>query len=171
MDRSPPVSIPRLETRRLKLREYRMEDFDAFAAHLADPESTAFIGAADRRNAWRIFGCQMGLWVLQGAGWWGVEVRETGQLVGSVGAFFREGWPEIEIGWNTFRAFQGHGFAREAAGEAVRYALEVRREACVTALIESRNTASLGVASRLGMRHDADVELHGKPLGRYVRGR
>ena len=30
-----------------------------------------------------------GLWLLNGAGWWSMENRQTGQLVGSVGAFFR----------------------------------------------------------------------------------
>ena len=83
MDRSPSVSIPRLRTQRLTLREPRAEDFDAFAAHLGDPETTAFIGSADRQTAWRIFGCQAGLWLLHGTGWWIVEQRETGQVVGN----------------------------------------------------------------------------------------
>jgi RimJ/RimL family protein N-acetyltransferase len=146
-----------------------MTDFDAFAANLADPRATVFIDSADRKNAWRIFACQTGLWLLQGAGWWAVELRETGEHVGNVGAFFREGWPEIEIGWTTYRAHWGRGFASEAAAEVVRHALEVRRERRVTALIESGNAASLRVAARLGMRHEADVELWGKPVGRYAR--
>ena len=90
--------IPRLHTPRLLLREYRTADFDAFAANLSDPEATVFIDSADRKSAWRIFASQTGLWLLQGAGWWAVELRETGEHVGNVGAFFREGWPEIEIG-------------------------------------------------------------------------
>jgi RimJ/RimL family protein N-acetyltransferase len=171
MDRSPPVSIPRLHTTRLTLREYRMGDFDAYATHLADPSATSVIGATDRRTAWRMFGCQVGSWVLQGAGWWAVETRDTGELVGTVGAFFREGWPEIEIGWNTHHAFRRRGFATEAAGEAIRHALEDRGEKRVIALIESSNAASLQVAARLGMRHEADVELWGKPVGRYARAR
>lgn len=163
------VSIPRLHTTRLILREYRMQDFEAFAAQLSDPEATKFIDRADRRTAWRVFAGQMGLWLLQGAGWWAVEVRDTGEHVGIVGAFFREGSPDMEIGWSTYRAFWGKGFASEAAAEAVRYALEVRGEPRVTALIESNNAASLRVAARLGMRHDADTELFGKPIGRYAR--
>jgi RimJ/RimL family protein N-acetyltransferase len=39
----------------------------------------------------------MGGWLLQGAGWWAIELRESGKLVGNVGAFFRETRPEIEI--------------------------------------------------------------------------
>jgi RimJ/RimL family protein N-acetyltransferase len=168
MNRSTPVSVPRLQTPRLELREYRIGDFEAFAAHLADPETTAFIGSADRNLAWRIFGSQTGLWLLHGAGWWTVEARETGQLVGTVGAFFRECLPGIEIGWNTYRAFWGQGFASEAAAMAVRYALEVRGEPKVRALIASGNAPSIRVAQRLGLHYEAETELYGEAIGRYM---
>jgi RimJ/RimL family protein N-acetyltransferase len=171
MDRSPSVSVPRFQTPRLVLREYRPEDFDAFAAHLADPQATAFIGSADRQTAWRIFGCHAGLWLLHGAGWWTVEVRETSELAGTVGAFFREGLAGIEIGWNTYRAHQGKGFASEAAAEAMRYALEVRGEPLVRAFIAPGNTPSVRVAQFLGMRYEAEAELYGKAVGRYTRER
>jgi RimJ/RimL family protein N-acetyltransferase len=168
MDRSPPVSVPRLRTRRLLLREYRVDDFELFAAHLADPETTAFIGSADRQTAWRIFGCHAGLWLLDGAGWWAVEHRETGQPVGAVGAFFREHLSGIEIGWNTYRAFWGQGIAGEAAAEAVRYALEIRGERQVRALIDPHNEPSIRVALRLGMRFEMETELYGKATRRYI---
>jgi RimJ/RimL family protein N-acetyltransferase len=146
-----------------------MPDFDTFAAHLADPLSTTFITKAERRDAWRIFACSTGMWLLQGAGWWAVEVRETGQLVGNVGGFFREGWPEMEIGWNTYRTFWKNGYATEAAGAVIRYALEVRKEKRVIALVDPLNTPSLRVADHLGLKHEADVELFGKQVGRYWR--
>jgi RimJ/RimL family protein N-acetyltransferase len=168
---SPPVSVPRLHTQRLTLREYRTEDFESFANYLADPEATAFIGSADRQMAWRIFGCHAGLWLLHGSGWWIAEHRETGQVVGTVGAFFREGLGGMEIGWNTYRAFWGQGFASESAAEAVRYALEVRGEPRVRALIDAGNARSLRVAQRLGLRYEAEAELFGKPVGRYTRER
>lgn len=168
MDASPPVSVPRLHTARLALREFRAEDFDAFAAHLADPESTAFLGACDRQTAWRIFGCQAGLWLLHGAGWWAVELRATAQVVGTVGAFFRDSIPGIELGWNTYRAFWGQGFASEAAREALRHALEVRGERQARALIDARNAASIRVALHLGLRYDRETELFGTPVERYV---
>jgi len=168
-DHSPPVSVPRLHTTRLTLREYRMSDFDAFAANLADEDAMTLFGVHDRRTAWRIFGCNTGGWLLQGVGWWAVELRDVGTLVGNVGAFFRETWPEIEIGWNTFRAHWGQGFATEAATEVVRYAFEERRDPRVTALIDARNKASLRVAAGLGMTYEADTEVLGRALGRYVR--
>jgi RimJ/RimL family protein N-acetyltransferase len=165
------TSVPTRHTERLLLREYRREDFDAFAAHLADPVSTAHLGPADRGAAWRIFCSQAGLWLIHGAGWWSVEEKETGRLVGNVGAFFREDATVMELGWNTYRAFAGQGFANEAAAAALHHAFEVRREPKVRALIAASNASSLSVAKRLGLTHEADTEIHGKAVGIHTRER
>lgn len=171
MERSYPVLVPRLETERLVLREYRVDDFDAFAAHLADPESTAFIDVADRQLAWRIFACHSGLWVLFGAGWWAMELRETGAPVGVVGAFYRLGMPGIELGWNTYREYWGRGFASEAAAAAMRYAFEVKGESRAKALITAGNVPSIRVAQRLGMAWESETELYGAKVSCYTRER
>jgi RimJ/RimL family protein N-acetyltransferase len=163
------TSVPHLHTERLLLREYRREDFDVFAAHLADPVSSAHLVTADRQAAWRIFCSQAGLWLLHGAGWWAVEEKETGRLVGSVGAFFREEATVMELGWNTYRAFWGQGFANEAAAAALKHALEIRREPKVRALITAANESSLRVARRLGLAYEAETEIYGKAVGIYAR--
>ena len=162
------TSVPHLQTERLILREYRREDFDLFAAHLANPVSSAHLGAADRHAAWRIFCSQAGLWLIYGAGWWAVEERRTGQIVGNVGAFFREESTVMELGWNTYSAFWGQGFANEAAAAALKYALEIRREPKVRALISSANESSLRVAKRLGLAYEAETEMHGTAIGSYT---
>ena len=165
------TSVPCLHTERLLLREYRREDFDGFAAHLADPVSAAHLGLSDRQAAWRIFCSQAGMWLLDGAGWWAVEEKETGRVVGTIGAFFREEATVMELGWNTYRSFGGRGFANEAAAAAVHHALGIRREPKVRALIASANASSLGVAKRLGLSYEADTEIHGKAVGIYSRER
>jgi len=170
-DLSPPVSIPRLRTKRLLLREYRMEDFDAFAANLADPLAAGFTGVHDRRTAWRIFGCNTGSWLLRGAGWWALEEHASGALVGQVGAFFRETSPEIEIGWMLIRAHWGRGLATEAVLAVVGHAFDVREEPRVTALIDPANAASLRVAGRVGFAFEEEAELFDKPMGRYAMAR
>jgi len=165
------TSVPRLHTERLTLREYHREDFDAFAAHLADPVSAAHLVQADRQAAWRIFCSQAGLWLIHGAGWWAVEEKATGQLVGTIGAFFREDCSVMELGWNTYRAFWGQGFANEAAAAAVHHALEIRREPKVRALIAAANESSLRVARRLGLTYESETEIFGKAVGVYTRER
>ena len=165
------LSVPCLHTERLTLRAYRREDFDAFAAHVADPVSAAHLVPADRPAAWRIFCSQAGLWLIHGAGWWAVEETATGRLVGNVGAFYREESGVMELGWNTYRACWGQGYASEAAAAALHHAFEIRREPQVRALIGPANTSSLRVAGRLGLVHEGDTEIYGKTVGIYTRAR
>ncbi len=106
---------------------------------------------------------------MHGAGWWAVEERESAQLVGNVGAFFREDSTVMELGWNTYRAFWSQGYANEAAAAALNHALEIRREAKVRALIASANASSLRVARRLGLIYEAETEIYGKSVGIYTR--
>lgn len=168
---SDPVGIPRLQTARLRLREYRMADFDAFAAFWADAEAMKHLTPFSRRDSWRVFGCNTGGWLLQGVGWWAAELRASGALVGNVGAFFREGWPELELGWNTLREHWGQGYAREAARAVVDYAFEVRREPKLTVLVAPSNAPSLRVAAHLGFVREGDAELFGVKVERHGRVR
>ena len=75
----------------------------------------------------------------------------------------------MELGWNTYRAFWGQGFANEAAAAALNHALEIRREPKVQAVIGSANEASLRVARRLGLTYEAETEIYGKQVGIYTR--
>lgn len=165
------TSVPYLHTERLMLREYRREDFGDFAAHVADPVSSAHLVPADRHAAWRIFCSQAGLWLLHGAGWWAVEEKASGRLVGTVGAFFREESAVMELGWNTYRACWGRGFASEAAAAVLHHTLEIRREPKVRALIAAANESSLHVARRIGLTYEAETEIYGKAVGIYTRER
>jgi RimJ/RimL family protein N-acetyltransferase len=165
------MSVPHLQTERLLLRQYRRADFEDFVAHLTNPVSSAHFAPADRPAAWRIFCSQAGLWLLDGAGWWAVEERQTGKLVGNVGAFFREEATVMELGWNTYSDFWGQGFANEAAAAALHYALEIRGEPKVRALIASANESSVRVAKRIGMTYESETEMHGKTVGIYTRAR
>lgn len=169
MNHARTISVPHIHTERLTLREYRVEDFDLFADHLLNAESSAHLGSADRQTAWRIFCSHAGLWLLNGAGWWSIQDRQTGQLVGSVGAFFRCESTVMEMGWNTYRAFWGKGIANEAAAAVLNYAFEVRREPKVRALIASGNESSRRVAERLGMTYEMETELNGKVINSYMR--
>ena len=75
----------------------------------------------------------------------------------------------MELGWNTYRAFWGKGFANEAAAAALNHAFEIRREPKVRALIASANESSLRVAMRLGLTCQTETEIFGKAVGVYTR--
>jgi RimJ/RimL family protein N-acetyltransferase len=166
---SPPVVVPRLRSARLHLRELRAPDFEMFAVHHADPESTAYTGGVlERRLAWRSFCSCAGGWMIHGAGWWALEDLGSGRIVGAVGAFYRATAPDLEAGWLLFREFWGQGYAVEAVGRVIEHAFDVRGVPRVTATIDHGNARSQRVATRLGFEPVEDTELFGKPVGRWM---
>jgi RimJ/RimL family protein N-acetyltransferase len=163
------VSIPRLRTARLLLRELRPADFDDYAEAFADPVAQQHRGGAvDRRTAWRIFATSMGSWGLYGAGWWAIELALTREVVGSVGAFYREKQEDIELGWTLYTRFWRNGYATEAARAALAFAFDERKAARAIAYIDRGNDPSERVSQRLGMRYEADAELFGTPTRRFA---
>lgn len=167
--------IPRLATPRLTLRAFRRDDFDAYAEHLADPPARPpGLAPVDRRMAWRMFTACLGSWALDGAGWWALELRATGLVVGTVGAFFREthapGEParHLELGWSVYRPHWRRGYASEGAAAALRDGRERLGARRAIAHIDPSNEASLRVAARLGMTFEGEVDFYGATTGLYA---
>jgi len=61
-----------------------------------------------------------------------------------------------DIGWSLHPDTQGHGYATGAAGERVRLGFEELGLHRITADADPRNTASLRLMERIGMRREAD---------------
>jgi RimJ/RimL family protein N-acetyltransferase len=76
--------------------------------------------------------------------------------------------PEIEIGWRLARAAWGHGYATEAARPVLDHALGALGLSRVVADIDPDNTASIGVAHKLGFSPDGTVLHAGRPVTRYA---
>jgi RimJ/RimL family protein N-acetyltransferase len=153
-----------LKTERLLLRMIREEDFEEYAALVADPEVARHLGEGKplpRADAWRQMAFVLGHWQLRGYGLWAVEEAATGRLVGRVGFLDPEGWPGFELAWTLAREFWGRGYATEAARRALAYAFEELGRDHVISLIRPANAPSVRVAERLGERLEGRVELFG----------
>jgi RimJ/RimL family protein N-acetyltransferase len=145
------MTIPELETERLYLRAWRESDLDAFAAILGDPDVAQFLGGVkNRADAWRIMAGHLGHWQLRGYGFWAVERKSDGALVGRVGLHYPEGWPGLEVGWTLGRAFWGQGYATEAAAASLSHGFATQPVARLISCIDAGNASSQAVARRLG---------------------
>lgn len=159
--------IPELETSRLLLRGFRQSDLDAYLDMCTDPEVMRFIGdgqTLDRNQSWRNMAMVTGHWQLRGYGLWAVEERTTGAMIGRIGLWNPEGWPQMEVGWTLRRVYWGQGFATEAALAAIDYAVSVLKEQHLISLIKPGNQASIRVAERLGEELEGTIELNGETV-------
>lgn len=164
------IEIPRLDTQRLLLRELRGDDLDSYAAMMADPEVTRYLGDGkplDREGAWRQMAMFAGHWALRGFGVWAVEERYTGTFIGRIGCMEPEGYPAFEVAYTLARSFWGRGYAREGAAAALQYARTVLRRDLIYSIIRPANAGSIRVAESLGATADRVVDFFGAPARLY----
>jgi RimJ/RimL family protein N-acetyltransferase len=158
-----------LETERLLLRQWRADDFEPIAAFCADEASMRYVGGVcDRHAAWRKFAVFPGHWALRGFGFWAVEEKATGRLVGPIGLYYPDGWPGLEIGYWAMATARGKGFVTEAARAAKRIAFERLQAKTLISCILPGNAASQRVAARLGARYQRTIDLRGEPCDIFL---
>ncbi|MDE2272066.1 MAG: GNAT family N-acetyltransferase, partial [Xanthomonadaceae bacterium] len=113
---------PLLETERLRLRGHRLDDYAALAAIWADPQVVRYIGGkpSTPQQSWQRLLRYAGLWHLLGYGFWAIEEKSSGRMLGDIGYMdvkrdivpALDGMPEV--GWVLVPDAQGKGYASEA---------------------------------------------------------
>ncbi len=162
------MSAPKaLSTDRLLLRQFRLEDFEAYAAIMGDEEVSRYLGDGKPRPrgiAWREIATTLGHWELLGFGHYAVERQSDGVLLGKVGFLMPESWPEFELGWVLGRGYWGLGYATEAARACLGVAFDSLQRERVASFIRPDNEPSKRVAARIGETHESAAELLGGPI-------
>jgi RimJ/RimL family protein N-acetyltransferase len=150
---------PVLETARLILRPTQAEDFEGWAALMAN-EASKFIGGPQARSvAWRGFVSVAGAWAIQGYSMFSLIEKATGRWIGRAGPWVPEGWPGTEVGWGLIKDAYGKGYATEAATAAMDWAFETLGWTDVIHCIDPDNVASQKVAQRLGSSNRGAAQL------------
>ena len=164
--------VPEIETARLRLRAIRTEDLDRWTEVCADPEVVRFLGGAafSREDTWRRLLATAGSWAMLGYGFWGVEPREGGPMIGHAGfSDFKRGMtPSIEgipeMGWVFARDAQGHGYASEAVAAALGWADRELQGREIAAIISHGNAPSIRVAEKAGFSLREEAVYKDEPI-------
>lgn len=148
-----------LGTERLRLRQWRDDDRDPFAALNASPIVMEYFPARMTRAQSDAFVDRMATRIASdGWGLWALEVADTGEFVGftglSVPRFDAHFTPAVEIGWRLAPAAWGHGYASEAARCALAYGFGSLDLDEIVSFTARANLRSQAVMQRIGMSHD-----------------
>lgn len=162
------TEVPVVETERLRLRGYRMEDFPAFAQIWTEPDVVRFITKKTQteEESWARFLRNLGHWRLLGKGFWLIEDKATGEQLGQGG--FVEGKRAIEppfrgepeAGWSLRTSAHGKGYALEAMKAALAWGDTHFGRVRNICIIEIGNDASMKLAQRLGFKAVQDTKYH-----------
>jgi [ribosomal protein S5]-alanine N-acetyltransferase len=154
----------RLETERLLLRPYRLEDLDDLHAMFSDPEHMRWYPEPfSREVSLEWLERQIARHQTRGYALWIVEDRRTGAFLGTAGPSLLtiEEADEVEIGWHTRPGRKGEGIAPEAGAAARDWAFANLEVDHLIALVRPENRPSGRVAVKIGMHVDREVDYKG----------
>lgn len=171
-DRAPIV-----ETERLRLRAHTAADFEASIPMWNDPIVTRFIGGRSYtpEEVWQRLQRYAGSWVLLGHGFWAIDEKATGKLIGEIGIMDakREMDPPFgddrELGWALLPEAHGKGYASEALQATLGWEARVFGAPCLVCMIDPDNAPSIKLAQKFGFVERARTTYKSVPTIQFER--
>ena len=148
---------------RLTYRAMSMDDLDAWAEFLGDPECTRYLIRPEPKT--RAEAAELlARWIEVGMS----TLVDDGEIVGWSGFVPRTfDWGnEVELGWLIRKRHWGNGYASEAA-----LTLRPQGPPRTVHLIHPDNAASIAVAQKLGAVREREVEIAGGPVVVFASNR
>ena len=168
-----------LSSDRIRLRQWREEDREVFAAMNSDARVMEFFrGHLSRVQSDAMVDHIQKHFSEHGFGLWAIEVPGVARFIGFAGlevpGFTAHFTPCVEVGWRLAFEYWGYGYATEAARLALGYGFGTVGLPEVISFTSATNQRSRAVMERLGMRRDPADDFdypklpEGHPLRRHV---
>ncbi len=144
-----------IETKRLILREYTLDDFDDIFKILSDEETMKHYPSPYNRKMtlhwieWNIQNYEK-----YGFGIWAVILKDTNEFIGDCGLTIQNIDGELlpEIGYHIHKKYWRQGFGSEAAKAVRDWAFQNTNYDCLYSYMKYSNVASFSTAIANGMR-------------------
>ena len=159
-----------LETDRLRLRHFTLEDLQIMYVLGTDPDVIKYADTPckDLQEAKeRLEQGPLADYKKYGYGRFAVEYKETGKVIGFCGIKYL---PEIdlpEVGYRYLKEYWGKGIGTEAANVCVDFARTDLKIEKLIALIIPENIASIRVAEKLGMTKGPLIHIYDEDAFQY----
>ncbi|WP_409340255.1 GNAT family N-acetyltransferase [Paenibacillus sp. MBLB4367] len=145
---------PLIETPRLLIKPYMMEEMERLLPILTDAQTMSFWPAPftkEQTEGWLLR--SIASYEKHGYGRWGIELKESGELIGDVGIQVSEidGTLERDLGYIIHWPFWHKGYAVEAADACLHYGLKELGLSRICANMPYDHYVSKRVAEKIGM--------------------
>jgi ribosomal-protein-alanine N-acetyltransferase len=160
-----------LETPRLILRPFTLDDADAFFRLGSDPEVTRYTHSsiANIDEARQLMESNpLRDYHKYGFGRQACVLKSSGEVIGFAGLKYLEDLDEVDLGYRFLPPYWGQGLAMEAAGAALRDGFARLKLSRVIGLVVPENIASVRVLTKLGMTFVGPIEFRGHPVAKYA---
>jgi RimJ/RimL family protein N-acetyltransferase len=160
--------MPSIETARLHLRMFRLDDLDNLADLLADADVIRYVGnglpipRAESENALHSI---IRHWKDHGFGRWAITVKESGRFIGYGGLRSLLGTPEVV--YHFAKAYWGRGLATEMARASLRFGFDEHQFDHIVAVAQPDNAASIRVMEKVGMKYETHTAYYNMNVIQY----
>ena len=172
------MAFPRIETARLMMRPFAVDDVDDLHRLWVDPGVRKFLWddqVIPRETAVAVVESSIESFVNHGFGFFAICFKNDPELIGFGGLrnFTEDGAEasEVEILYGVGAGRWGKGIATEAAGAVLCYGFEERELAHIYAGADPPNAASFRVIEKLGMKFARKTMVNGVETLYYVMSR
>jgi RimJ/RimL family protein N-acetyltransferase len=159
-----------LETERLILRHFNLDDAPFVLTLLNEPSFLQYIGDKKVRTIddarQYITNGPRASYERHGFGLYRVELADSNTPIGMCGLLKRDELPDPDIGFAFLPDYWNKGFAFEAATAVLNYAREQLKLHRVLAIVNPDNDASIKLLEKLGLRFErmnGEVKLYALP--------
>ncbi|WP_050698311.1 GNAT family N-acetyltransferase [Anaeromassilibacillus senegalensis] len=155
------MTIPKLVTERLILREIHADDMDEiFDCWMQDEDVSRYMywKASNDISDTKEF-VEFELDNVENEKWnrWIILLKATSEMIGTCLIYFNEEEKNWDISYNLGKSFWGKGYASEAMNRVMQYAKEVLKIKECIAIHAIENSASEHIIQKLGFRYEKDV--------------
>ncbi|MFK7786263.1 MAG: GNAT family N-acetyltransferase [Crocinitomicaceae bacterium] len=153
-----------IETSRLILRPFTIEDAEGSYEMSQDPEVMKFLGGIDtgtvEEHREMIRKAPMGDYEKYGFGRHAVIHKETGEYMGFNGLKYIVELDEVDIGWRLKSKFWRQGYAYESALPCIAFAFNDLGLDRIVSMADVDNVASTELMKKLGMTYEKDIHIY-----------
>ena len=153
-----------IETDRLLLREFILDDAEKFYQLNLNPNVIKYTGNAAFKNIEeaKSFLENYKDYQLNGYGRWAVINKNNNEFIGWCGLKYNELENETDIGFRFFEEEWNKGYATESAAACLKYGFDVLKLNRIIGRAMKENTASIKVVEKIGLVYETDCVFENK---------
>ncbi len=155
-----------IETERLQLRRFTLDDADFFLTLVNDEEWIRNIGdrnvhTEDEARAY-LTKSYLANYERNGFGLY-LTALNDGTRIGMCGLIKRDGLDDVDIGFAFLPQWRGQGYAAEAARASLIYGRDVLKKTRIVAIVLPSNTASVVLLKQIGLQFEKMIQMPNDP--------
>ncbi|MDO5518244.1 MAG: GNAT family N-acetyltransferase [Clostridium sp.] len=155
------MKTPYLETERLKLRTFKIDDTEeVFKCWESDPRVAQYMFWTshydiNKTKEWVMSEIDK----IENDEWyrWCIEEKSTGNIIGTCLIYYEDEVENYEIAYNFGYKYWGKGYATEAMKEVISFAKDKLEIKELVGRHANENTASENVLKKLGFKYEKDI--------------